>query len=121
MGRDDRDHVVVVELDVVARELAERGRSVALAPRLRLVRQPGPEVVVPVVLDDVLITLQRAEMTSRMAERIKRDCVELGSEGRLIRRPREPDPSIDHDIEAALEGGPDVGPEAAPSASPSEG
>ena len=38
-----------------------------------------------VVLDDVLVVLQRAEMTSRMAERIKRDCVELGSEGRLIR------------------------------------
>ena len=38
-----------------------------------------------VVLDDVLVTLQRAEMTSRMAERIGRDCVELGSEGRLIR------------------------------------
>src|SRR5205085_9769805 len=33
----------------------------------------------------VLVTLQRAEMTSRMAERITRDCVELGSEGRLIR------------------------------------
>jgi len=38
-----------------------------------------------VVLDDVLVVLQRAEMTSRMAERVKRDCVELGSEGRLIR------------------------------------
>jgi diadenylate cyclase len=38
-----------------------------------------------VVLDDVLVVLQRAEMTSRMAERIQRDCVELGSEGRLIR------------------------------------
>ena len=38
-----------------------------------------------VVLDDVLVTLQRAEMTSRMAEEIERDCVELGSEGRLIR------------------------------------
>ena len=38
-----------------------------------------------VVLDDVLVVLQRAEMTSRMAERIERDCVELGSEGRLIR------------------------------------
>jgi diadenylate cyclase len=37
------------------------------------------------VLDDVLVVLQRAEMTSRMAERIRRDCVELGSEGRLIR------------------------------------
>jgi len=38
-----------------------------------------------VVLDDVLVVLQRAEMTSRMAERIKRDCIELGGEGRLIR------------------------------------
>ena len=37
------------------------------------------------MLDDVLVVLQRAEMTSRMAERIERDCVELGSEGRLIR------------------------------------
>jgi diadenylate cyclase len=37
------------------------------------------------VLDDVLVVLQRAEMTSRMAERIRRDCVELGTEGRLIR------------------------------------
>jgi hypothetical protein len=38
-----------------------------------------------VVLDDVLVVLQRAEMISRMAQRITRDCVELGSEGRLIR------------------------------------
>src|SRR5919106_1194090 len=38
-----------------------------------------------VVLDDVLVVLQRAEMTTRMAEEIERDCVELGSEGRLIR------------------------------------
>jgi diadenylate cyclase len=38
-----------------------------------------------VVLDDVLVVLQRAEMTTRMAAEIERDCVELGSEGRLIR------------------------------------
>jgi len=38
-----------------------------------------------VVLDDVLVVLQRAELTTRMAEEIERDCVELGSEGRLIR------------------------------------
>ena len=38
-----------------------------------------------VVLDDVLVVLQRAEMTTRMAEEIERDCVELGAEGRLIR------------------------------------
>jgi diadenylate cyclase len=30
------------------------------------------------------VVLQRAEMTSRMAQRITRDCVELGSEGRLV-------------------------------------
>ena len=38
-----------------------------------------------VTLDDVLVVLQRAEMTTRMVEEIERDCVELGAEGRLIR------------------------------------
>ncbi len=38
-----------------------------------------------VMLDDVLVTLQRAELTTRMAEEIERACVELGEEGRLIR------------------------------------
>jgi diadenylate cyclase len=38
-----------------------------------------------VVLDDVLVVLQRAEMTTRMTDEIERDCVELGTEGRLIR------------------------------------
>src|SRR6266511_146831 len=38
-----------------------------------------------VVLDDVLVVLQRAELTTRMAEEIERNCVELGTEGRLIR------------------------------------
>jgi diadenylate cyclase len=38
-----------------------------------------------VVLDDVLVVLQRAEMTTRMAAEIERDCVELGAEARLIR------------------------------------
>jgi diadenylate cyclase len=37
------------------------------------------------VLDDVLIALQRAEMTTRMAEEIERNVIELGAEGRLIR------------------------------------
>jgi diadenylate cyclase len=37
-----------------------------------------------VVLDDVLVVLQRAQMTTRMAAHIERDCVELGAEGRLI-------------------------------------
>jgi diadenylate cyclase len=38
-----------------------------------------------VMLDDVLVTLQRAELTTRMAEEIERACVELGEEARLIR------------------------------------
>jgi len=38
-----------------------------------------------VMLDDVLVTIQRAELTTRMAEEIERACVELGEEGRLIR------------------------------------
>ena len=38
-----------------------------------------------VMLDDVLVVLQRAELTTRMAEEIERACVELGEEARLIR------------------------------------
>ena len=38
-----------------------------------------------VVLDDVLVVLQRAEMAARMLREVERDCVELGTEGRLIR------------------------------------
>ena len=37
------------------------------------------------MLDDVLVVLQRAEMTTRMADEIERNCVELGEESRLIR------------------------------------
>ena len=36
------------------------------------------------MLEDVVVVLQRAEMTNRMAEDIERDCIELGSEGHLI-------------------------------------
>ena len=50
-----------------------------------LLRLTALEFQNAVMLDDVLVVLQRAAMTSRMAERIERDCVELGSEGRLIR------------------------------------
>jgi diadenylate cyclase len=38
-----------------------------------------------VTLDDVVVVLQRAEMTTRMAEEIERNCIELGEESRLIR------------------------------------
>jgi diadenylate cyclase len=37
------------------------------------------------VLDDVLVVVQRGEMTARMVREVERDIVELGSEGRLIR------------------------------------
>ena len=38
-----------------------------------------------VMLDDVLVALQRAEMTSRMRDEIERNIAELGVEGRLIK------------------------------------
>ena len=37
------------------------------------------------VLDDVLVVVQRGEMTARMVREVERDIVELGTEGRLIR------------------------------------
>jgi diadenylate cyclase len=66
-----------------------------------------------VKLDDVLVTLQRAELTTRMAEEIERACVELGEEGRLIRMQLEELVADVPDEKAALvydyhsEGGPD--------------
>jgi diadenylate cyclase len=50
-----------------------------------LTRLTALEFQSAVMLDDVLVVLQRAEMTMRMAEEIERSCVELGEEGRLIR------------------------------------
>jgi diadenylate cyclase len=66
-----------------------------------------------VMLDDVLVTLQRAELTTRMAEEIERACVELGEESRLIRMQLEELVADVPDEKAALvydyhaEGGPD--------------
>ena len=79
------------QLDPVADVLAKTNQAVATLETYRqrleqvLTRLTALEFQNAVVLDDVLVVLQRAEMTSRMAERISRDCVELGSEGRLIR------------------------------------
>jgi diadenylate cyclase len=79
------------QLDPVADVLAKTNQALGTLEtyRLRLeqvlTRLTALEFQNAVVLDDVLVTLQRAEMTSRMAERIGRDCIELGSEGRLIR------------------------------------
>jgi diadenylate cyclase len=50
-----------------------------------LTRLTALEFQSAVMLDDVLVVLQRAEMATRMAEEIDRNCVELGEEGRLIR------------------------------------
>jgi diadenylate cyclase len=79
------------QLDPVADVLAKTNQALGTLDTYRqrleqvLTRLTALEFQNAVVLDDVLVTLQRAEMTSRMAERIQRDCIELGSEGRLIR------------------------------------
>jgi diadenylate cyclase len=79
------------QLDPVAEVLAKTNQALGTLETYRqrleqvLTRLTALEFQNAVVLDDVLVTLQRAEMTSRMSERIQRDCVELGSEGRLIR------------------------------------
>jgi diadenylate cyclase len=79
------------QLDPVADVLAKTNQALGTLDTYRqrleqvLTRLTALEFQNAVMLDDVLVVLQRAEMTSRMAERITRDCVELGSEGRLIR------------------------------------
>src|SRR4029079_16144371 len=79
------------QLDAVTDVLAKTNQALATLETYRqrleqvLTRLTALEFQNAVVLDDVLVVLQRAEMTTRMAERIIRDCVELGSEGRLIR------------------------------------
>jgi diadenylate cyclase len=79
------------QLDPVADVLAKTNQALGTldtyGQRLEqvLTRLTALEFQNAVVLDDVLVVLQRAEMISRMAQRITRDCVELGSEGRLIR------------------------------------
>src|ERR687887_289675 len=73
--------------DVLARTNQALGTLETYKVRLDqgLTRLTALEFQSAVMLDDVLIVLQRAEMTTRMAEEIERNCVELGGEGRLIR------------------------------------
>src|ERR671923_824865 len=73
--------------DVLAKTNGALGTLETYRTRLEqvLTRLTALEFQNAVVLDDVLVVLQRAEMTLRMAEWIERDCVELGTEGRLIR------------------------------------
>ena len=73
--------------DVLAKTNQALGTLETYTARLEqvLTRLTALEFQNAVVLDDVLVVLQRAEMTARIADRILRDCLELGSEGRLIR------------------------------------
>jgi diadenylate cyclase len=79
------------QLDSVADVLAKTNQALATLETYQqrleqvLTRLTALEFQNAVVLDDVLVVLQRAEMTTRMAAEIERDCVELGSEARLIR------------------------------------
>src|SRR6266568_2629943 len=78
------------QLDSVPELLAKTNQALATLETYRqrleqvLTRLTALEFQNAVVLDDVLVVLQRAQMTSRMAAHIERDCVELGAEGRLI-------------------------------------
>src|SRR5689334_23461004 len=112
------------QLDPVADVLAKTNQALGTIETYKqrleqvLTRLTALEFQNAVVLDDVLVVLQRAEMTSRMAERITRDCVELGSEGRLIRLqleelvgdvPRERDAIVrDYNVLGAGEEGTDA-------------
>src|SRR5947199_4949383 len=81
------------QLDPVADVLAKTNQALGTLETYRvrleqvLLRLTALEFQNAVVLDDVLVVLQRAEMTARIADRITRDCVELGGEGPLIRLP----------------------------------
>ena len=79
------------QLEPIAEVLAKTNQALATLETYRtrleqvLTRLTALEFQNAVMLDDVLVTLQRAELTTRMAEEIERACVELGEEARLIR------------------------------------
>src|SRR5689334_22777812 len=79
------------QLDAIADVLAKTNQAVGTLDTYRqrleqvLTRLTALEFQNAAMPDDVLVLLQRAEMTMRMAAEIERDCVELGTEGRLIR------------------------------------
>ena len=79
------------QLDAVAEVLAKTNQALGTLETYRqrldqvLTRLTALEFQNAVVLDDVVVVLQRAEMTKRMAAEIDRDCIELGAEARLIR------------------------------------
>src|ERR671936_136252 len=79
------------QLDPIADGLAKANQALATLETYRarldqvLTRLTALEFQNAVMLDDVLVVLQRAELTTRMADYIGRACAELGAEGRLIR------------------------------------
>src|SRR4029078_944463 len=79
------------QLDPVPDVLAKTNQALGTLDTYRqrleqvLTRLTALEFQNAVVLDDVLVVLQRAEMITRMAARITRDCVERATERRLIR------------------------------------
>ena len=79
------------QLELIADVLAKTNQALGTLETYRtrleqvLTRLTALEFQNAVMLDDVLVTVQRAELTTRMAEEIERACVELGEEGRLIR------------------------------------
>ena len=79
------------QLETIADVLAKTNQALHTLETYRqrldqvLTRLTALEFQSAVMLDDVLVVLQRAKMATRMAEEIERDCVELGTEGRLIR------------------------------------
>ena len=79
------------QLEPITDVLAKTNQALATLETFRqrldqvLTRLTALEFQNAVVLDDVLVVLQRAELTTRMAEEVERACVELGSEGRMIR------------------------------------
>jgi len=107
------------QLELIADVLAKTNQALSTLETYRarleqvVTRLTALEFQNAVMLDDVLVTLQRAELTTRMAEEIERACVELGEEGRLIRMQLEELVSDVPDEKAALvydyhaEGGPE--------------
>ena len=79
------------QLEPITDVLAKTNQALATLQTYRerldqvLTRLTALEFQNAVVLDDVLVVLQRAEMTTRMAKEVERDCAEIGAEGRLIR------------------------------------
>jgi diadenylate cyclase len=78
------------QLESIAEVLAKTNQALQTLETYRtrldqvMTRLTALEFQNAVMLEDVLIVVQRAEMTMRMGDEIERDCIELGSEGRLI-------------------------------------